>query len=409
MSQNEGEILGQQSPVESVVEYVKSGGDPRSFQIVEHDGQITCLFDAGGNVTLNVVGVRVPESKDIKNFGNDLIEALKIAGYGEDAELVARNIYTPMAEMAGRAVKKQRSVTVLTKYFGGKSEVVGKESKGSLLSQAASVLHRSGMSLFSAEALRTSQEIVNEDFESLLLVAQARNDKAKASYLANQLAAVNETGGKFGVSSTWVEMYERDAKEKGWPSLQTAEGFITLLEQVYKPVAVAVLAMPQIVSELADIKVESELAQPKHDNELNLLQLSEILESARKTKKGNLEIAVINADALVAATKTQHAETFIEAARLDGHVDGARLGAIGTILGETSGNALASVSALVFRPIDAIKRWADAQEDKKMVTFVLGGFIVAIPVGLAAASAAPFILLPIAGGALRTMYKSFKS
>jgi len=123
---------------------------------------------------------------------------------------------------------------------------------------------------------------------------------AKARFMSTQIAKIHQAKGKFGVNSTWVSMYEASAQQNNWPSLETVGGFLTLVNEVYLPIASRLLALPEIASELADVMIEDELADPKHQLEMKIERLSTLLSKAKETSRGGIKVAVIEADASIA-------------------------------------------------------------------------------------------------------------
>ncbi len=406
MSQTERET---NEPANEVLEQLKAGS---RIQVVEQGGIATCFVEDSAGRLLRVLELKI-EKSSMRNFPESLRNAIASAGYSGEAAKDIFDLAAPtLADFVSKISQQDSNVKALANFFGKEppAPALGHmESHPAILTGVTLAMQRAGLSLFSPAAFRAAQEIVQEDLESYVIGARARNDAAKARFLSTQVAKIHQAMGKFGVNNTWVSMYEASAEKNGWPSLQTVEGLLTLINEVYLPIAQRLLALPEIASELADVMVENETADPKHELEMKLAGLQEILDKSRQASRGKVQVAVVNADAMIADARAQNSETFIKAARTDGYVAGARIGAVGTAVGETAGNVAASTSALVFRPLDAIERWAKAQDDPKMVAFVLGGFVVAVPIMLATAVGPVILVLgPIGGGAIRQMWKSFR-
>jgi len=383
------------------------------IQIVEQDGVATLFVEDDQSRLIKVLSLEISKGS-MRKFPQDLSQAIAEAGYsGEEATEIFSLVSQPLVEFVSAMVQEGSNARALEDYFDKEPKAPALGHMGdsrAIITGVTLAIQRAGLSLFSPAAIRAAQEIVQEDLESYVIGARSRNDVAKAEFMSTQIAKIHQAKGKFGVNSTWVSMYEASAQQNNWPSLETVGGFLTLVNEVYLPIASRLLALPEIASELADVMIEDELADPKHQLEMKIERLSTLLSKAKETSRGGIKVAVIEADASIAEATARNAEKFIEAARQLGYQRGAEIGSIGTAAGETAGNVLASLTALGFRPVDAVERWAEGKDDQKMVTFTLGGFIVAVPL-VVLASATPWLLVlgPVAGGAIRQMLKSMRS
>lgn len=268
------------------------------------------------------------------------------------------------------------------------------DSMGTSLEWTQSNLLRLGY-MFSEKAKESAVTIGNEGWEARVLIAMANNDKTRLKYLIEQAAGTMVAAGKLGIESSWREMYVRTMNEKygdsKYPSIESAEGKIKFLGEVYAPTVAAFLAAPEIASVMGDKRAADATIKLKADIEIMIAESNADVAERVQPARAKVESARYEADAKIAEVLSKNEEVLAAARRIKAMLAAKTVAQpVFTFISQLGASTVETVPAAGKGFSQFLDRWMSQENvDRKLVAVTSGG----VAIGLVGGAVAAFYLV----------------